>query len=88
MTPPDRLRRSRASKATARAVLGAGIHGVIGGIRETANGIRDGWQQGSQSVAGRLGEAWYRGVVGGIRGTLNGIRDGRSGGSQSPRPPH
>jgi hypothetical protein len=97
MTQPGEPRRSGARKATGwasdaaaaltRVVVGAGVKGVVGGIRGSANGIRDGWREGSQSVAGRPGEAWIMGVTGGIRGTVNGIRDGWSARSQSRRPP-
>jgi hypothetical protein len=99
MTRPGRSSRFGTSKAAsrlsdttaavARGAVGATVKGVIGGVRGTAKGIRDGWRKGSQSVAGRPGEAWVMGVIGGIRGTVNGTHDGWIAGSQSRsrRPP-
>jgi hypothetical protein len=96
MTRPPRSSRSGTSKAAsrvsettaavARGAVGAAVNGAIGGIRGTANGIRDGWRKGSQSVAGRPGEAWVMGLIGGVRGTANGIRDGWSASIQRRRP--
>ena len=82
MTQPGRSSRSGTSKV-ARGVVGAAAKGLIGGFQGTANGVRDGWRKGSQSVAGRPGEAWIKGVIGGIQGAAKGIRDGWSTGSRS-----
>jgi hypothetical protein len=59
-------------------IVGAAVEGVTGGIQGVAGGIRNGWHEGSQSVAGRPGRAWAKGVVGGVQGTINGIREGWS----------
>jgi hypothetical protein len=67
-----------ATAAVAGGVVGAAVKGVIGGIQGTADGMREGWRKGSQSVAGRPGEAWVKGVIGGVQGAAKGIRDGWS----------
>jgi hypothetical protein len=71
--------------AVAGRVLGAAVEGLIRGTQGAADGIRNGWRKGSQSIAGRPGRAWTKGVVGGIQGAAKGIRAGWSNGSQSRR---
>ena len=73
-----RSRVADATAAVAGGVVGAAVKGVIGGIQGTVDGIREGWRKGSQSVAGRPGEAWVKGVIGGVQGAAKGIRDGWS----------
>ena len=70
--------RSRVADATAAVAGGMVVKGVIGGIQGSVDGIREGWRKGSQSVAGRPGEAWVKGVIGGVQGAAKGIRDGWS----------
>src|SRR5262245_53665646 len=51
---------SRAADAAATVadrVVGAGLKGLISGTHGAADGVRDGWRKGSQSVADR-GRAW------------------------------
>jgi hypothetical protein len=71
---------------TATAVVGKVVRGAVGGLvygtQGAAEGIRDGWDKGSLSVAGRPGRAWAKGLAGGIQGAAKGIRDGWSATSQ------
>jgi hypothetical protein len=62
-------------------IIGAAAEGVVNGTQDAADGIRNGWRKGSQSIAGRSGMAWAKGVLGGIQGATKGIRDGWSTGS-------
>ena len=73
-----------ATAVVAGRVVGAAVEGVINGTRGAADAIRNGWHNGSQSVAGRPDTAWA-GVVGGIQGATKRIRDERSTGGQSRR---
>jgi hypothetical protein len=74
-------RMADATTAAAGRVVGAAIEGLIGGAQDAADGIRNGWRKGSQSIAGRPGMAWAKGVLGGIQGATKGIRDGWNTGS-------
>ena len=46
-------RMADAATAVAGRVVGAAAKGLVNGTQGAADGIRDGWRKGSQSVAGR-----------------------------------